>query len=230
MRRTLLASLVVLLLATAQAHATPIVTNGSFELGADGLSGWTVTGSHAGFSAIAIYYGAAAAYPRGAFGEALAPNTLASNAPEAVGSRAAYFVDDFANALALSQQVYLLPGLYEVGFDAYAPSNGYRNAGDASFAAVIAGVPLANYRISGGPAATWQHFSAFTEITMAGLYDLSFTFDTASYPSKDIVIDRVYIVGNPGGEAVNTIEPTSAAILGMGLLALGALRRRGTPV
>lgn len=221
-----LAAALALAAYAAPAGAGNIVTNGSFEIGRDGLMGWSLTGGHAGYPVVSILYGAAAAYPTGAFGEAVAANTVFSNTPDAVGRRAAYFVDDFALGHSLSQQVYLDPGRYQIGFDAYAPSNGYRNPGDAQFTAIVAGVPMANYLISSGPATTWQNFYGHTEITTAGLYDVSFTFTTKQAPSKDVVIDRVYIVGCDDGSCVRTPEPASAALLGAALVAMGVLHRR----
>jgi len=221
-----LAAALALAAYAAPAGAGNIVVNGSFELGQDGLMGWSLTGGHAGFPVVSILYGAAAAYPTGAFGEAVAANNILSNTPDAVGLRAAYFVDDFAKGHALSQQIYLDPGLYEIGFDAYAPSNGYRNAGDAQFTAIVAGVPMASYLISSGPATTWQNFYGQAVITTPGLYDISFTFTTNQKPSKDVVIDRVYVVGCDGGSCVRTPEPASAALLGAALVAMGVLRRR----
>ncbi|WP_022680686.1 hypothetical protein [Sandarakinorhabdus limnophila] len=156
------------LLAASPALAiTNLVSNGSFE---NGLANWTIGGSDGqNFPPVAIFYNSASAYPIGAFGESVPPDNSASNSPDAVGQRAAYFVTDLARAQSLSQTIFLTPGRYEFGFSAFAPQNGYNNAGDARFQATILGTTVANYLVSTGPVRTWQAFTGQTTIQTAGL-------------------------------------------------------------
>lgn len=215
-----------LLAATFLAAATPalaanIVLNGSFE---NGFAGWTLNGGAANFPAVPITYGSNAGYPTGAFGEAVSPNNAPTNAPDPVGTRAAYFVSDLAGSETLSQTVFLAAGTYQIGFSAYLPQNGFNNAGDATFSGSIAGVVLADFAASGLSARTWRSYAGSTTIATDGTYLVEFVFRTAFVPSKDVVIDQVYIIaGNP---PVPAPEPASMAVLGAGLLGLAAARRR----
>jgi hypothetical protein len=229
--RPAFAALAALLVAAPAAAATNLVVNGSFE---NGLAGWTIGGIDTDTPPrppVAIFYNQAQPYPVGAFGEAVPPDTAAGSlSPDVVGDRALYFVSDFTVDQSVSQSVWLTPGNYQIGFSAYAPQNGFNNAGDALFFATIAGVTLANYAVSTGPAVTWQHFGGNATILAAGFYEVSFVFNTNRRPSKDIVIDRVYILrGGDGGPEIPVVpEPATWAlmILGFGLVGAGLRRRR----
>jgi PEP-CTERM motif len=202
----------------ALAVVNNLVNNGSFE---SGLAGWTIGGSDGqNFPPVAIFYNNASAYPIGAFGEAVPPDNSVSLSPDAVGNRAAYFVTDLARAQSLSQTLFLTPGRYEFGFSAFAPQNGYNNAGDARFRATILGTTVANYLVSSGPVRTWQAFTGQTTIQTAGLYTVNFQFDTNLVPSKDVVIDRVYVAAVP--------EPASWAMMIAGFGLVGLMRRRAS--
>jgi hypothetical protein len=222
MRKTLLLATVFAASLTGAASAANLVTNGSFE---SGLTGWTIGGTTGGgFPPVAIFYGSASGYPTGAFGEAVPQNDAPTNSPDEVGARAAYFVDDLATNQSLSQLVALTPGIYQIGFSAYAPANGFANFYDATFKGLVASVELANYAVSAGPVTTWQTFAGAANIGIAGNYLVEFVFNTAGVPAKDVVIDQVYIIeGNP---PIGVPEPTTLALFGAGLIGLGLARRR----
>jgi hypothetical protein len=217
MRVTIGAAMAALLISGGAQAATNLVTNGSFE---NGLAGWTAGGVDAqGVPVVAITYNSATPYPTGAFGEAVAPDNSASLSVDPVGTRAAYFVSDRAKPQLLSQFVTTGPGRYVFGFSAYAPANGLRNLGEAMFKASFFGNEIANFAVSTLPAVTWQHFTGSFTKTSAGTGAINFTFNTDLVPSKDIVIDRVYVQAVP--------EPASWAMLITGFgLAGAALRRR----
>lgn len=227
--------IVMIALATAsQSMAVAnLVDNGSFERG---LEGWRVGGADLQSKPpVAITYGATKGYPDGAYGEAVPVDNSDSASPDAAGERGAYFVSDYARGQSLVQDIFLAVGNYRVGFSAYAPGNGYANIGDALFTAAIAGVQLADYAVSEGPRKLWQSFSGTATITRAGKYSVGFWFDTNQAPSKDIVIDRVYVVEDeqpgekiPEDAVVSGVpEPQTwvTMILGFGLAGYG-LRRQ----
>jgi hypothetical protein len=210
------AAVAALLIAAPATAAPNLVTNGSFE---SGFSGWTLTGTAGdGDPAVVIPYNSTSGYPGGAYGEPIPPDSLAGPDPDAAGNSAVYFVSDFANET-LTQTIHLDPGVYSIGFDAYAPGNGFANQFDATFTGSIAGVSLANYDVSTGPVQTWSPFYGSTKITTAGDYDITFTFNTNGDPAKDIVIDRVFVVA--GGVP----EPMTWAMLLVGFFGLGAVVR-----
>lgn len=225
--RTAFALLPALLLA-GPATAANLVANPSFE---SGLAGWTVGGIDSqGYPPVAIFYGAAAGYPIGAFGEAVPVDTApGSLSPDAAGERGLYFVSDFTQDQKVSQLVFLAPGNYQIGFSVYAPANGYGNAGDARFSGTIAGVTLADYFVSAGPSTTWQHFGGSATVLAPGFYEVAFLFNTNLFPSKDVVVDRVYVLaGGGGGPDIPVVpEPATWALMiaGFGLVGLAARRR-----
>jgi hypothetical protein len=227
MSRTLLKSAGALIAASfafagAANAATNLVDNGSFE---NGLADWTIGGTwEAPYAPAAIFYNSASGYPTGAFGEAVPPNNAPTNSPDAVGERAAYFVADLANNQSLSQTVTITTdGIYQIGFSAYAPANGYANFYNATFSGLVAKVLLPTTAVSAGPVTTWQTFASATNLT-AGDYLVEFVFNSFGVPAKDVVIDQVYIIeGNP---PTNVPEPGTYALLLAGLGMLGVIARR----
>jgi len=217
-----IATAVALTASLGAAQAANLVTNGSFE---SGLTGWTTGGADAqGYPISVIDYNSNASYPTGAFGEPVPQNNAFTNSPDAVGGHAAYFVSDLATAQSLTQSIELSAGIYQIGFSAYAPGNGYDNRFDATFRGVITGEVLANYAVSAGPMQTWQTFASSGLYLDAGIYEIEFSFSSFGDPAKDVVIDQVYVIaGDPPTEVP---EPGTLAVLGLGLLAMGAVRRR----
>jgi hypothetical protein len=220
LRSTLVAC--ALLAATPLALAGPnLLTNGSFE---NGLTAWTMVGtpntlSSTTFPPVAITYGSATPYPTGAYGEAIPLPTDLSRSPDAIGTHAAYFVDDNAVNEGLSQVVFLTVGTYQIGFDVYAPGNGFSNPNDAHFSATIAGMTLTDFLVSSQPAMTWLSEAATVQITADGFYDTSFIFNTPGQgAAKDVVVDRAFIVAIP--------EPDTLALAGIAATALLVASRR----
>ena len=197
-------------------YAQNLVSNGSFE---SGFTGWVLGGTVDSNTAVVINYNSTGAYPISAHGESVAPNNSGNISPDVAGAKAAYFVSDFSSQN-LTQTVHLRPGTYQIGLSAYAPNNGYVNSGDGQFTGSIAGVTLANYSISSNPAATWQTFYGERTVTSEGDYLVQFSFVTNSNPSKDVVIDRVYVAPAP------VPEPEAYAMLLCGLGLIGAMTRR----
>jgi hypothetical protein len=208
--------------AGAAQAASNLVTNGSFE---DGLAGWGISGIDGQATPqppAAIFYSSAAPYPTGASGESVAPDDSASLSVDPAGNRAAYFVSDLAKPYVLSQFVTTGPGRYIFGFSAYAPANGLRNEGEAMFKAVFFGNELANIAVSSLPAVSWQHFTGSLTKTTTGTGAINFTFSTDFAPSKDIVIDRVYL------QAVPEASTWAMLIAGFGLVGSALRRKRPT--
>ena len=189
-------------LAITVAHAASaqnLVTNGSFE-GTNGLAGWSIGGTAPdGALPVAIQYNQSSSYPTGAQGEAVPTDNAPSASPDSAGLNGVYFVSDTAKNLSVYQNVYLTPGSYQIGFDTYDTFNGAVQPNDANLAADIAGVELANYKLSSVEPGIWTTHAGTALITTAGYYPVAFIFNPTAFPAKDVVIDRAYVIGGASG-------------------------------
>jgi hypothetical protein len=206
-----------------------LVVNGSFE-GSNGLAGWTIGGTVGDdYLPVAIQYDQASEYPTGAQGESVPTDNAPSASPDAAGSNGVYFVSDSAKNLSVYQYVYLTPGSYDIGFDTYATFNGFIQPLDANFSASIAGVQLADFEVSTVAPGTWATHSGEALVSTAGEYLVSFVFNTADGDSKDIVVDRAYVLADSSGGGVPIApvpEPSSFALMLCGITLTGCMLRR----
>jgi PEP-CTERM putative exosortase interaction domain len=209
--------------ATSAQAVSNLVTNGSFETG--NLTGWTVGGNNTGYPPAVVSTNSSCC-----FGESVPADSLMGVSPDSGGTKAVYFVDDHANQT-LTQSIFLTAGNYEIGFDAYAPLNGFANPGDAQFSSTIAGVQLVNYSVhdQNDPGA-WLNFSGVATVLTSGYYNVDFDFQTLGGRSADVLIDRVYVVATDktGGIPItgSVPEPGVYAMMVAGLSLLGFVARR----
>ena len=190
------------------------VNNGSFE-GPTGAPpvGWTVSGTASdGYLPVAIAYGQASGYPNGAQGEVVPQDNAPSKSPDPAGQNAVYLVSDAAVNLTLSQKVYLNAGSHEIGFDSYDTFNGAQQKYDAELTATIAGVKLADFFASTVQPGIWTTHAGEAYVSQAGYYDVDFVFNADTFPAKDILIDRVYVINvvGDGGTPIGGSPPPSA--------------------
>lgn len=230
----------LLALACGAAQATPIaanyVSNGSFEnftvtVNATSFTGWTIT---TGPGAYGPGYGPESAITDGStanrYGDVIAADNASTSSPDAAGTHALYLVDDVAYET-LSETVYLPhAGTYEVGFDALNTGSGANNAFNSTVTALIAGVTVVSGNTTLFGTNRWTHESANATVAAAGNYTVTFQFQGGTSPARDIMVDRVYIVGNStlsgGGASIPVPEPASLTVLAGALAALAGLRRR----
>ncbi|MFZ4689995.1 MAG: PEPxxWA-CTERM sorting domain-containing protein [Polymorphobacter sp.] len=181
-------------------------------------------------------YNSTEQYPVGAYGEPVTPDNAVSHSPDAVGTHGAYFVGDFSVDESISQLTYLGVGNYRVGFSYYLTANGLANVGNSSFDGTIIGIPVAFTMIDGSSTAqSWRYATGVANISRAGYYRTAFEFNSNMFPSKDIVIDRVFAIATTDAPTV-FIPPTPTAVpepstwamllAGFGLVGFAARRRQ----
>lgn len=216
--------------------ASNVIINGSFETG--DFTGFTHTNAPAAYQAVVLNYGSTGGYGQGggAFGEAVPTDNAASLSTDPVGLHGAYFVADDSVNESISQLTPLKAGNYEVGFDAYLPSNGQNNPFDATFTGQIIGITVASFTASQVAATHWFHFAGVAGVTAPGYYKTSFVYNSFGNPAKDIVIDRVYAIATnspstvviPATPTAPLPEPAAWALLVAGFAMVGASMRRRT--
>jgi PEP-CTERM motif len=230
-------------IAGSASAAVNLITNGSFE--AAGTTGhnaiqfpwqYTTTDPTNSSPATIIQYNepTGTPYPVSAFGESIPTNNAPTGSPDAAGNFAAYFVADNAKET-LSQSVTLDTGIYTVGFSAYVPLNGFGNPFNATFDGDILDNPVASFSVDGSTPGKWETFSQTIDITTAGVYTATFSFDSRvppgtqpvgnpPFPGGDVVIDQVFVVkGDVTGGGVP--EPASWALMILGFGGAGAALR-----
>jgi hypothetical protein len=222
MKKLLLPLAAAALSVAGPACAQNLVTNGSFETG--NFASWTLGQAGGGTAPVVVQYGQASNYPTGPFGEAIPVDNAAGLSPDGAGQYTAYFSSDTANAHTLTQTINMVAGTtYNLGFDFYAPFNGYNNPFDASLSLVIDGATVATATagsVAGTPPGVWQTFNTSFVAAATGAASLVFEFRGLGTPAADFAIDRVYAVA-----AVP--EPAAWAMMIFGFGAVGgALRSR----
>lgn len=230
---------------TSPAHAvTNLILNGSFEnagkTGTNAFKNWTKANTPDNSPsedqpASVIAYNSTASYPTSAYGEAVAPDNSASQSPDAVGNYGAYFVGDYSVNETISQLTYLGVGNYRIGFSYYLTANGLANDNNASITGTILDFTVVSTAITDASTAqVWTYASGVGQITKAGLYKTAFVFNSNGFPSKDVVIDRVFAIAT--NDAADVIIPETSIvpepqtwalmIIGFGLVGVTARRRK----
>jgi hypothetical protein len=247
MRQFVAAAALVSLAAISSTPAAAVnrIVNGSFE-----AAGTTGVGAFTGWSklntpdlspkedqpASVIVYNSTANYPVSAYTESVTPDNAVSQSPDAVGNYAAYFVGDYSVNETIYQDVYLGPGNFRVGFSYYLTQNGLNNINNGSLSVTILGLPVATTIInSNSIGKTWFYATGVAGISTGGWYRTALVFNSNGFPSKDVVVDRVFGVRTTdpattmiGPGVVGVPEPSAWAMLiaGFGMVGFGMRRRR----
>jgi len=204
------------------ASATNLLSNPSFELGPLGTSipSWTT------FQIAPNIFPPAVISSPGTFaqfGTVVAPNPLngVGSSPDLVGTQALYFVDDQAPSTVFQTLPFVAAGSYFVGFDYFIPTNGLANPANATLNVCFGPCFTAVTIDSTSTGGVWANFTTIVNVG-AGATTFSFAYTPAGMAgqvfSKDIIVDRAFVVAVP--------EPSTYAMFGAGLLALGLFARR----
>lgn len=209
MKFRILAAGLIAGLAISTTASAAIVNNGSFEDGANGLTGWSFsgpgTGTTPGIGITVITTGGSNSTGYG------------DNVTNRDGTHAAFFVDDNA-VQSLSQWVTLDAGTYTLSFALWATQSGANNPFSFSLGSTYS-ASLNNTQV---PVDTWTDYSYTFFVANAGQYDLSFNFNSGQTPAKDVLLDAVSIAAVP--------EPSTWAMMILGFAGVGfmAYRRRSS--
>lgn len=197
----------------ASASPVNLLANGSFE---NGFAGWTVagTGTPYGTPLIITTNGSTA----GPYGD-IVPADNVSQSPDAVGTHAAYFVDDAATE-SLTQSVSVIAGTtYQVGFDYFVTQSGANNLYPFTLSVAL-GPEIFTMDTTIDPvvAGSWAHFSDSFTAGASGSAIFTFAYNSGPQPAKDVIVDEVYATAVP--------EPLTLSLFGAGLAGLAFFRRR----
>ena len=193
-------------LASASAFATPInaIVNGGFDAPAQAPAGWTyLTGLYNGWT-----------FSGGAYGNSgVATNGSGFNVTGATGQVAL-----LRQTGTMSQDFILTQNKLSIAFTA--ESRNWAQGGN-SIAVLIDGVALvfagATSVLPGSNSAFTQYTSDFVSLA-AGIHTLSFVGLGPEFQDHTTFIDNVVLTAVP--------EPVTLGLFGLGLVALGAVRRK----
>lgn len=220
MRQFIIAALAGGVVATSPATAANLVDNGSFE---SGFAGWEYLSDDPDLSPAIVNYGTSG----------IPADNSDSRSPDPVGQQAAWFSSAIGSLQFVGSFVNLTPGSYDYGFSLYLPDNNPDNGGEASLTFEFLLTPLLTLDLTSLPSGTWLHHAGSTQVTTTAAFDLALVFERDGLPSRDIVIDRVYMTRQGYTPPPPSVIPEPAAwamfIAGFGIVGSAMRRRRTVP-